>query len=101
AFYIVLLGYSLTHISTWGAIGIIRLITIEILPTDRRGTGIGFRSLIGGFGGTLGLILSGVAILFLGLGTTFIIFVMGHFAVIPLAYFFLKETKGVELSEIK
>jgi len=101
AFYIVLLGYSLTHISTWGAIGIIRLLTIEMLPTDRRGTGIGFRSLIGGFGGTMGLLLSGVIILFVGLGTTFIIFVMGHFIVIPIAFFFLKETKGVELSEIK
>jgi MFS family permease len=101
AFYLVLLGYSLTHISTWGAIGIIRLITIEMLPTDRRGTGIGFRSLIGGIGGTVGLILSGVIILFVGLGATFIIFVMGHFIVIPIAYLFLKETKGVELSEIK
>ncbi|MHA2182770.1 MAG: MFS transporter [Promethearchaeota archaeon] len=101
AFYIVLLGYSLTHISTWGAIGIIRLLTLEMLPTDRRGTGIGFRSLIGGFGGTIGLMLSGVVILLVGLGTTFIIFVMGQFIVIPIAYFFLKETKGVELSEIK
>lgn len=101
AFYIVLLGYSLTHISTWGAIGIIRLLTIEMLPTDRRGTGVGFRSLIGSIGGTAGLLLSGVIILFVGLGTTFIIFVMGHFIVIPIAYFFLKETKGVELSEIK
>lgn len=101
AFYIVLLGYSLTHISTWGAIGIIRLITIEMLPTDRRGTGIGFRSLIGGIGGTIGLLLSAVVILFVGLGTTFIIFVMAHLFVIPIAYFFLKETKGVELSEIK
>ncbi|MFW9823454.1 MAG: MFS transporter [Candidatus Thorarchaeota archaeon] len=101
AFYIVLLGYSLTHISTWGAIGIIRLLTIEMLPTDRRGTGVGFRSLIGSIGGTAGLLVSGVIILFVGLGTTFIIFVMGHFIVIPIAYFFLKETKGVELSEIK
>ena len=72
-----------------------------MLPTDRRGTGIGFRSLIGGFGGTIGLLLSGIIILFVGLGTTFIIFVMGQFIVIPIAYFFLKETKGVELSEIK
>ncbi|MFX1325433.1 MAG: MFS transporter, partial [Promethearchaeota archaeon] len=101
AFYIVLLGYSLTHISTWGAIGIIRLLTIEMLPTDRRGTGVGFRSLIGSIGGTAGLLVSGVTILFVGLGTTFIIFVMGQFIVIPIAYFFLKETKGVELSEIK
>ncbi len=101
AFFIVLFGYSLTHISTWGAIGIIRLLTLEMLPTDRRGTGIGFRSLVGGIGGTIGLMLSGVVILLVGLGTTFIIFVMGHFIVIPIAYLFLKETKGVELSEIK
>ena len=79
----------------------VRLITIEMLPTDRRGTGIGFRSLIGGIGGTIGLLLSAVVILFVGLGTTFIIFVMAHLFVIPIAYFFLKETKGVELSEIK
>ncbi|MFX1571671.1 MAG: MFS transporter [Promethearchaeota archaeon] len=101
AFYLVLLGYSLTHISTWGAIGMIRLLTLEMLPTDRRGTGVGFRSLIGSIGGTVGLLLSSMVILIVGLGTTFIIFVMGNFIVIPLAYFFLKETKGVELAEIK
>jgi len=37
----------------------------------------------------------------LGLGTTFMIFVFGNLLLIPLAYFFVKETKGVELSEIK
>jgi len=100
-FLIVLLGYSLTHIAYWGSLGIIRLITIELLPTDRRGTGIGFRSLIGSIGGTIGLVLSSVVILFLDLGPTFIIFVSLKFAVIPLAYFYLKETKGVELTEIK
>ena len=100
-FPIVLLGFSLTHIAYWGSLGIIRLITIELLPTDRRGTGIGFRSLIGSIGGTIGLVLSSVVILFLDLGPTFIIFVSLKFAVIPLAYFYLKETKGVELTEIK
>lgn len=100
-FLIVLLGFSLTHIAYWGSLGIIRLITIELLPTDRRGTGIGFRSLIGSIGGTIGLVLSSVVILFLDLGPTFIIFVSLKFAVIPLAYFYLKETKGVELTEIK
>ncbi len=100
-FLIVLLGFSLTHIAYWGSLGIIRLITIELLPTDRRGTGIGFRSLIGSIGGTIGLVLSSVVILFLDLGPTFIIFVSLKFTVIPLAYFYLKETKGVELTEIK
>ena len=101
AFGIVMFGYALSHIAYWGSIGIIRLITIESLPTDRRGTGVGFRSFIGALGGTIGLLLSSAVILFLGLGTTFIIFVMGNFFVIPLAVLFVKETKGVELSEIK
>ena len=101
AYLFVLLGFALSHISYWGSIGILRLITIEMLPTDRRGIGVGSRSLIGAIGGTIGLLSSSVVILSLGLGTTFIIFVMGNIAVIPIAYFFLKETKGVELSEIK
>ncbi len=101
AFLIVLLGFAFSHISYWGSIGILRLMTIEMLPTDRRGIGVGFRSLIGVIGGTIGLLTSSVVILSLDLGPTFIIFVMGNFAVIPIAYFFLKETKGVELSEIK
>jgi sugar phosphate permease len=91
----------MSHISVWGAIGVIRLTTIELLPTDRRGTGVGFRSLIGSIGAIIGLLLSSAVILVVGLGTTFLIFVMGNFLVIPIAYFFLKETKGVELSEIK
>ncbi len=101
SFPLVLLGYSLSHIAVWGSLGIVRLITIELLPTDRRGTGVGFRNLIGSIGGTVGLLLSGVVILFVGLGITFIIFVMANFIVIPLTYFYIKETKGVELAEIK
>ncbi|MFX0137330.1 MAG: MFS transporter [Candidatus Hodarchaeota archaeon] len=101
AYGIVMFGYAMSHIAYWGSIGIIRLITIETLPTDRRGTGIGFRSLIGSIGGTVGLLTSSVVILALDLGTTFIIFVMGNLIVLPLAALFLKETKGIELSEIK
>lgn len=101
AYLIVLIGYALSHIAYWGSIGIIRLITIESLPTDRRGTGVGFRSFMGALGGTIGLLLSSLIILSVGLGITFIIFVMGNLVVIPLAAIFLKETKGVELSEIK
>ena len=101
SFMLVLLGYSLSHISVWGSLGIVRLINIELLPTDRRGTGVGFRNLIGSIGGTIGLLLSSVVILFIGLGPTFIIFVMANFIVIPLTYFYIKETKGVELAEIK
>ncbi|MFW9950395.1 MAG: MFS transporter [Candidatus Thorarchaeota archaeon] len=101
SFLLVLIGYSLSHIAVWGSLGIVRFINIEQLPTDRRGTGIGFRNLIGSIGGTVGLLSSSVVILFVGLGITFIIFVMANFIVIPLTYFYIKETKGVELAEIK
>jgi MHS family alpha-ketoglutarate permease-like MFS transporter len=101
SFILVLLGYSLSHIAVWGSLGIVRLINIELLPTDRRGTGVGFRNLIGSIGGTIGLLLSSIVILFVGLGPTFIIFVMANFIVIPLTYFYIKETKGVELADIK
>jgi MFS family permease len=101
AFFIVLVGYSMSHIAFWGASGVIRLTTIELLPTDRRGTGVGFRSLISSIGTIIALFLGSAVILVLGLGPTFLIFVMGNVIVIPIAYFFLKETKGVELNEIK
>jgi MHS family proline/betaine transporter-like MFS transporter len=101
AYLIVMIGYALSHIAYWGSIGIIRLITIESLPTDRRGTGVGFRSFMGALGGTIGLLLSSLVILSVGLGITFVMFAMGNLVVIPLAAIYLKETKGVELSEIK
>jgi MFS family permease len=101
AYTLVMFGYALSHITFWGSFGVIRLITIESLPTDRRGTGVGFRSFIGALGGTIGLLLSSAIILVFGLGITFIIFVMGNLVVIPLAAIYIKETKGVELSEIR
>ncbi|MFW9901344.1 MAG: MFS transporter [Candidatus Thorarchaeota archaeon] len=101
AYLLVMIGYALSHIAFWGSLGIIRLITIESLPTDRRGTGVGFRSFIGALGGTIGLLLSSAVILVVGLGITFVIFVMGNLVSIPLVALFLRETKGVELSEIK
>ena len=101
AFLIVFMGYAISHIAFWGLWGVIRLITLELVPTDKRGTGLGFRSLIGAFGTTFGLLLSSLAILVFGLGATFIIFVFGNLAIVPLGFFFVKETKGVDLADIK
>ncbi len=101
AFTLVFIGYSISHITFWGSLGMIRIANIELLPTDRRGTGVGFRNLIGALGGTLGLVLSSLIILFLGLGITFVIFIFGYLLIIPITYYFLKETKGVELALIK
>ena len=100
-FIIVLFSYSLTHISYWGLLGILRLIAIEILPTDKRGTGIGLRSLSGSIGGTVGLLVSSGLILIVGLGPTFIIVSLANLILIPLGIIFIKETKGVDLKFIK
>jgi hypothetical protein len=101
AFLIVLIGYAISHISYWGLWGIIRLIALELMPTDRRGTGVGVRSLIGAVGITTGLFSSSFIILELGLGIVFIIFALGNLIIIPLGFIFVKETKGVNLAEIK
>jgi len=101
AFLIVFFGYALSHISYWGLWGIIRIIALEQMPTDRRGTGIGIRSLSGAIGITIGLLTSSFIILEIGLGLTFIIFVLGNLLIVPLGFFFVKETKGVNLAEIK
>jgi len=101
ALLIVLIGYALSHISYWGLWGIIRIIALELMPTDRRGTGIGIRSFIGAIGITTGLLISSFVVLELGLGITFIIFVFGNLLIIPLGFLFVKETKGVDLKDIK
>ncbi|MHA1671815.1 MAG: MFS transporter, partial [Promethearchaeota archaeon] len=97
----VFIGYPLSHISYWGLWGIIRLTTLELIPTDRRGTGVGFRGLINAIGATIGLLSSGFIILIIGLGTTFIIFVLFNLLMIPLSVFLVRETKGVDLKDIK
>jgi MFS family permease len=101
AFLLVTVGYAISHISYWGLWGIIRLIALELMPTDRRGTGVGIRSLIGAIGITTGLFSSSFIILELGLGLTFIIYCFGNLIIIPLGIIWVKETKGVNLAEIK
>ena len=72
-----------------------------MLPTDIRGSGVGFRLLFFAIGTTVGLLLSSIFILFFGLGAAFIVFMSAMFILIPLAYVSVKETKGVDLSQIK
>ena len=50
---------------------------------------------------TIGLLLSSIFILFIGLGSTFMIFAIALFALIPLNYLYIKETKDVDLTELK
>jgi MFS family permease len=101
AFAFAMIGLALTQVGFWGLFTLSRLVTIELLPTDKRGTGTGLRALFFAVGTTIGLLIGAVFILFFGLGIVFFIFSLAMFIILPLIYFSLKETKGVELSEIK
>ncbi len=101
AFSIVMIGFFLTHLCGIGAGGVMRIMTIETLPTDVRGTGIGFKSFVATFGGTIGLLLNAAALLFIDLGMIFIVFSLISYIILPIAYIFLKETKSVKLEDVK
>jgi MFS family permease len=94
-------GAALANVSFWGIGVVIRLVIVEIVPTDVRGTASGLKSLLSAFGITLGLILSGVITYFFSLEVAFIVLSMLLIINLPLIYKFLKETKGVDLSQIK
>ena len=98
---IVGVGAGLAYITLQGIRIVARLITVEISPTEARGTGSGLRSLVTAIGTTGGLFISSALILFYGLAFTFIVISLPHLLILPLAYLYLKETKGIDLSEVK
>ena len=98
---IVGVGIGLAYISLQGIRIVARLITVEITPTDARGTGSGLRSLIAAIGMTVGLFISSALIYFYGFAFTFIVISLPHLLILPLTYLYLKETKGIDLSEVK
>ena len=85
----------------WGSLGAVRIISVEIVPTDKRGTSAGLRSLFTATGTVAGLLLSSIVILFFGLGVAFIVFTVPLFINIPLTYKYIRETKGTDLTAIK
>ncbi|MBA7551813.1 hypothetical protein ES705_44363 [subsurface metagenome] len=93
--------FGLIYAAWWGLIGAIRIVTVEIVPTNKRGTAGGLRGFISALGITSGLLFGGIIVFFLGLGMAFIIFSIPLFINIPLIYKFIKETKGVDLASIK
>ncbi len=91
------IGAGLASMTYYG-LGIVnRLVSIEILPTDVRGTGTGWRSVISALGITFGSIFNSILNLAFGLGISFFIISMLLLLNIPLTYFYIKETKGKEL----
>ncbi|MFO7795892.1 MAG: MFS transporter [Promethearchaeati archaeon] len=97
----VAIGAALANVSYWGIGVAIRLVVVEIVPTDVRGTGSGLKSLLSAFGITLGLILNGFITFFFSLEISFIILSLLLLINLPIIYKYIKETKGIDLSKIK
>ncbi|MHA1472573.1 MAG: MFS transporter [Promethearchaeota archaeon] len=100
-FPILLIFMLLSSVGAWGVNSLLRIYTLEFLPTRNRGTGLGLRTLAMAIGGTAGLFLSVPLILAISLGPTMIVLVCFCFLIIPLGLLRVKETKGVDLSDIK
>lgn len=95
------IGAGCANLSYWGFRIIISIIVLEIIPTRTRGTGTGLKTLISSAGITIGLILSSIITLNQGLAISFIIFSLLYIIIFFLVLLFVKETKGVNLSEIE
>jgi MFS family permease len=81
----------------WGLSVALRIVTIELFPTDIRGVGTGIRAFFFAFGFTTGSISSGLLSPFIGLGGVFLAVSAIALIIIPLIFFFIKETKGIPL----
>ncbi len=97
---LVCIGISMINVAYWGLYVIISIVTIELIPTEARGTGNGFRGLIGSLGGTLGLVLTSIFVYFFSLQVAFLVFTLLLFIDLPIIYKYVIETKGTDLSKI-
>jgi MFS family permease len=101
ALVLVCFGTSLMNIAFWGLWVLLSIITIELIPTDSRGTGTGLKGIISAIGSTLGLIMAGIITYFYSLDVAFLLFAILLLIPMPLIYKFVMETKGIDLGEIK
>jgi MFS family permease len=97
----VMIGAGLANLSYWGLRILISIITLEIIPTQSRGTGVGLKTLSSSAGITCGLVLSSLITYSQSLAVSFMFFSLLFIAIIFLTFFFLRETKCVNLSEIE
>ena len=93
SFAIVALGAALGYAGFWGLNVVLRLIVIEIVPTDKRGTAAGLRALSWAFGATIGLLIGSILIYTTNPGVSFIILGLPVILNIILGSRYLKETK--------
>ncbi|MBN2157491.1 MAG: MFS transporter [Candidatus Lokiarchaeota archaeon] len=100
-FLLISMGMTMGYIGHNGLQILFRIIIVEILPTDRRGTGSGFRAFVQSLGITLGFFIGAFSTQHIGLGITFLIFGIPVLLNIPLIHIFLKETKGTDLTAVE
>ena len=100
ALILVCIGMSMINIAYWGLYVILSIVVIELIPTEARGTGNGFRGLMGSFGSTAGLLLTSVLVYFFSLQIVFLIFALMLLIDLPIIYKYVIETKGTDLSDI-
>ena len=100
ALILVCIGMSMINIAYWGLYVILSIVVIELIPTEARGTGNGFRGLMGSFGSTAGLLLTSVLVHFFSLQIVFLIFALMLLIDLPIIYKYVIETKGTDLSDI-
>lgn len=101
ALILVCIGQCLINIAYWGTWVLLSIITIELVPTDARGTGMGLKSVMGTLAGTIGLLVTGIITYFFSLFVVFVLCVFLLLINLPLIYKFLIETKSMDLSNIK
>jgi len=101
ALILVCIGQAMINIAYWGTWVLNSIIVIELVPTDARGTGTGFKSLMGTLAGTTALIVTGIITYFFSLFVVFVLFIIILLINLPLIYKFMIETRGTDLSQIK
>ncbi|TXT61255.1 MAG: membrane protein of unknown function [Promethearchaeota archaeon] len=101
AFILVVLGISLGYVAFNNTNILLRIVTFEVTPTERRATAGGSRLLIFAIGMTCGFGFGSIITLFFGLGVTFIVLSIPLIANVFLTKKYIKETKGTDLKEVK
>ncbi|TFF83690.1 MAG: MFS transporter [Promethearchaeota archaeon] len=101
AFVLIIIAVSFNNIAFYGLWTFLSIITLELVPTEARGTGSGFKTFVGAFANTLGLVLTSIITLYLGLVAAFIIFGFFYLLNYPIIYKYLVETKGIDLSKVE
>jgi MFS family permease len=97
SFIALLIGAGISSLSYWSLGVVNRLVSIEILPTDVRGTGTAIRSVITALGTILGNFISYRLFPIIAEGPTFFLFSVLLLINVPLILIFIKETKSKEL----